>query len=89
MPESHRIQIDLFGTFRKYGHAPLSLDIPPGSTVRAVKARVADALAHPGPFEDHDILKVSALATERRVLAEDERIDPRERLALLPPVCGG
>jgi molybdopterin converting factor small subunit len=89
MPDNHRIQIDLFGALRKYGHAPLSLEIPTGSTVRAVKARVAEALTHLGPFEDHDILSVSALATERRVLGEDECIDTTERLALLPPVCGG
>ena len=39
--------------------------------------------------EVRSLLDVSVVATEKNILANDFMIDGSERVALLPPVCGG
>lgn len=87
-----RVRLQLFGTFREYSRGGvLTLDVPAGITVAALRAHLKETLSRalparcPGPLVD-----VSALASDEGVLPEAHRLSDAEvRLSLLPPVCGG
>jgi molybdopterin synthase catalytic subunit/molybdopterin synthase sulfur carrier subunit len=83
-----QVRIQLFGGFRQHSERPeLAVEVPPSATVAALKREVAKAFADNPAAQD--LLNASAIATDRRVLADDERVPDDEPLALLPPVCGG
>lgn len=89
-----RVQVRLFGAFRKYSNgSDLSFDVPRGTLVSALRKRVADALRRKFPtFSDEGLLNVSVLADEHRVLDDGDPIGrglDHVSVAVLPPVCGG
>jgi molybdopterin converting factor small subunit len=89
-----RVQIKLFGAFRKYATgSDLSFDVPRGTPVSALRRRVGDALRRTFPtFSEDGLLACSVLADDRRVLEDGEPIGggrDHVTLAVLPPVCGG
>ncbi|HEX9399795.1 MAG TPA: hypothetical protein VF912_06760 [Anaeromyxobacter sp.] len=87
-----RVEVRLFGMFRKYSSAALTFEVPRGTVVSAVRKRIAEALRAACPtFRDERLLEVSVLADEQRVLDDGDALGPRDRisLAILPPVCGG
>lgn len=89
---SHTIEITirLFGAFRKFHGAPLTLSLPTGCSVTDVKAALGNTLTSLNPaFTDRELLDKSALADDRAVLAPDATLQQDSQLAILPPVCGG
>ncbi|BDG05555.1 MoaD/ThiS family protein [Anaeromyxobacter oryzae] len=89
-----QVRVRLFGAFRKYSSgAELRVDVPSGTTVSALRARVGEALRAACPtFGDQGLLDVSVLADDERILDEDQALgDGHDEitLAVLPPVCGG
>lgn len=87
------VRVRLFGAFRRYASDEVTVELPRGEKVGALRPRIAEALRRRCPaFADEALLEASVLADERRVLAEDDPIDAGSgpvTLAVLPPVCGG
>jgi molybdopterin synthase sulfur carrier subunit len=89
-----RVQVRLFGAFRKYSSgAELTFDVPRGTPVSALRKRVAEALRRKFPaFCEDGLLNASVLADEHRVLDDGDPVGSgldHVSLAVLPPVCGG
>ncbi len=80
------IELMLFGAFRR-SHSDGKVRVPAHApmTVAELKA----ALSRDGLGIDPGLLAVSVVADESRILAEAEQVRPGQRVALLPPVCGG
>jgi molybdopterin converting factor small subunit len=91
--ESVQVDVRLFGAFRKYAPDAVSLEVPRGTTVAALRQRLAAALRREWPtFHEQGLLDVSVFADDERILADDEQVGVDARrvaLAILPPVCGG
>jgi molybdopterin converting factor small subunit len=91
---SIRVCVQLFGAFRKYSSgSALRFEVPPGTTVSALRAHLGEALRSLCPaFPDQALLDVSVLADEDRILDDGQSLGPgldEVSLAVLPPVCGG
>lgn len=87
-----QVHVRLFGAFRAYEPHELTVEVPRGSRIAALRRRVADELRRVCPtFADEALLDVSVLADEHRVFADEDVLDDRGQvsLAVLPPVCGG
>lgn len=88
-----RVQVRLFGAFRKYAAEELTLELPHGTRIGTLRKRLADALRARCPgFADEALLDVSVVADEQRVLADTDVVGGGGggvSLAVLPPVCGG
>lgn len=84
------ISIRLFGAFRKFHAAAISLTLPEGASVADVKLALGQALEHINPeFKDFELLEKSALADDKAVLNATDLLHRDAQLAILPPVCGG
>ncbi len=82
-PKEITIHIEFFGAFRQFGKG-LDINIPAGSTVRAVKSALSRRL------NDTGLVTESVLANDNTILQDTDIItDDNIRLAVLPPVCGG
>lgn len=84
------IQFQLFGVFRDLqsdGSLQLQTTLP--ISVKDLKTLLAEKLVGTGKVDVKALLKSSAIATDQKVLGEEEMIEQEENLALLPPVCGG
>jgi len=82
------VRIKLFGGFRQYTEDPeLRIDIMHSATVSTLRSRVAELFGDDSAARE--LLKVSAFATDQRVLDEDDPVPNGSELSLLPPVCGG
>lgn len=81
--------IHLYGAFRRFGNA-VTITSPAGATAGALKRRLAETLRdEKGDPGAENLVAVSALATDREVLA-DTAVPPEDaRLAVLPPLSGG
>jgi molybdopterin converting factor small subunit len=89
-----QVRIQLFGAFRKYADgSDVSLEVPRGTTVSALRAYLAEALRRGCPaFDGEGLLELSAVADDERILDDTTPLGlsvDRLRLAILPPVCGG
>lgn len=85
MQSSVKIEVNLFGAFRKFSDdAPLRLDVPNGAPLAELKDRIREAMPSQSALIDE-----SALADEREVLRPGYHCTRDASLALLPPVCGG
>jgi molybdopterin converting factor small subunit len=84
------LTIRMFGVFKNHHPSHITLQIPDGSQVSAIKAALAEQLQQQSPnlFES-DWLNQSVLANDQRILSPDEFIHGNATLAILPPVCGG
>lgn len=78
------IKIRLFGAFRKYGEE-LSFTVPAEGGLSAVRQKLESLVS----TNDKALIKSSAFANDERILDEKDSITQDERLAILPPVCGG
>ncbi|MBI4347283.1 MAG: hypothetical protein HY553_10540 [Elusimicrobia bacterium] len=77
-------RVELYGRLRDAGAGDaLELELSGRPAASEVLAAVGRALGRP------EILAGAVLATEDAVLAADEPVPERARLAVLPPVCGG
>ena len=84
------VEIKAFGAFRGYfpsGAFAVSLEAP--FTVADLKRAIQSSLA--GRFRDFDeaLVQDSALATDSRILRDQDVLNGDEDIAILPPVCGG
>jgi molybdopterin converting factor small subunit len=78
------IEIRPFGRFRRLlPPEGLRLSCEAGVTVAEFKRLIFETWAEAGNLAD------SVLATEDRILRDDEHLLESAPLALLPPVCGG
>lgn len=88
-----RVEIRLFGAFRKYATNELTLELPHGTRISTLRRRLADALRARCPtFADEALLDLSVVADEHRVLEDSDLVGGSGgcvSLAVLPPVCGG
>jgi sulfur-carrier protein len=89
-----RVDVRLFGAFRKYSTTALvSLDVPRGTRVAVLRELVGAALRRDCPaFHEQELLEASAVADDERILPDEQPIGvgvDRVSLAVLPPVCGG
>lgn len=90
MDKTLKLNVRLFGAFRKYHNGTLSLEIAEGVNVARVKALIAQRIHDLAPeFQDRELIEKSALANNRRVLNPTDCFTESENLAILPPVCGG
>jgi len=84
------LQLDLFGAFREYEPAAfIRIEIPEGGTVADVRAAVERYASAHWPDFRPALLRVSAFASESRVLRDAEAVPTGGRMAILPPVSGG
>lgn len=84
-----KVEVKLFGAFRKYGSAPIMLEFSNAKTTAEVKSVLAEQLLKDFPEFDKDLVHTSVLANEKSVLADHILIEQSCQLAVLPPVCGG
>lgn len=91
MNDSITIRLQLFGAMRQFfDHRELSIKLP-------INARVSDLRSHLKVISQNhashqkmlEIISSSAFADDKSVLKENDQINPRNSLAILPPVCGG
>ncbi len=87
-----RVRLRLFGAFRDAGGGgELTLDVPCGTTVGALRSHLKEALGrtHPARRYDH-LVDLSALASDSAILPESHLVGGADVcLSILPPVCGG
>lgn len=85
------IDVQLFGAFRKYiPSGEIQVAISSACSVDEFKGHVAKKLEELScGFTDTNLIFDSALANDDEVLSGDAVIRPGDKLALLPPVCGG
>ncbi len=78
------ITIQTYGAFRKFG-AMIELDIPSGVTIGIIKQKLALRLGS----AEQELVRVSVLASATEILADNALYQDGQKLAILPPVCGG
>lgn len=86
-----KVQIKLFGTFRKYvAEGSIELSIEDNCSARSLKKMIHDFLAENKPsYSEPCLVAESVLATESSILSDDSAPLVGSSFALLPPVCGG
>ncbi len=78
-------RVELYGRLRDSGLAHVvSLELPPRATGRDLLAVLKSSLGRRGALLDG-----CAVATDRLILASNDVLPAKGRLAVLPPVCGG
>ena len=83
-PGQFEIQVRFFGAFRKFGNGQnISVTLPSASTVSDLKGVLSKTL------KAGDLVQKSAFADETRVLRDDELLQGKSTISVLPPVCGG
>lgn len=87
------VRLRLFGAFRRCAAEEVSVQVPRGSRIGAVRGRVAAELRRRWPaFAEEGLLEASVIADEHRVLDDGDLLESAGgpvSLAILPPVCGG
>lgn len=74
------LRVELFGLLKDYGES-VQVEAAPRATAAQVLASLSDKIGAPTASV--------VLATSERILGRDEEVRPQDRLAALPPVCGG
>lgn len=90
--ELQEVRVRLFGKFRDlFPEAELTCRVTPGATCSDLKRSLASYFIAADRLEKeiYQLLEVSVLASETKVLMDSDRIPEGERLAILPPVSGG
>jgi len=82
------VSVRLFGAFRQFdSDSAVRVTVP--EDARAADLRRALQAHYAGNDNALALLAASALATDRKVLDEEDALPPGEPLSILPPVCGG
>ena len=81
----------LFGNLRNYlPSGRMDFRFPPGITVKELRKLLSMAIKEKNSaFPGERALSSAAIAVQDRVLSEEERVESRGEIAVLPPVCGG
>lgn len=81
----------LFGGLRQFSQDnPIKLVAILGDKAEDIKKRWCLHCNQTIPdFDGEELIQTSVLANEDRIFSTDEVIEPNQKLALLPPVCGG
>jgi molybdopterin converting factor small subunit len=87
--EKIKVEISLFGAFRKYNSGVVQFEFNEGKTCEQVKWALGDYLQSRYPDFDKELVQTSVLADDKSVLASSTLIERNCSLAVLPPVCGG
>jgi molybdopterin converting factor small subunit len=85
------VSVRLFGAFRKYIPSGEIL-VEAGDICSAAEFRqkIAARIRELSPdFADVNLVSESVLANDVEILEESTRVKAGDRLAFLPPVCGG
>lgn len=85
------VEVKLFGAFRRYvPSGKVMVELSERMAVPDFKVQLGIEIRKVAPeFDDPHLVSESALANDHEILAEDRLIEGTERLAILPPVCGG
>lgn len=78
------IQINFFGSFRKFGES-VDFTVPEGSSVFVIKEALVQILNG----QEKLLIEASVLANDNAILQDGEVFDKNVQLSILPPVCGG
>lgn len=87
--EKIKVEISLYGAFRKYNSGSVNLEFSESKTCEQVKYALGEYLHAQYPDFDKDLIQTSVLADEKAVMANATLINKSCNLAVLPPVCGG
>jgi molybdopterin converting factor subunit 1 len=80
-----KIRVKLFAVAKqKAGQDEIEFDLPPGSTIAALRAAIAEQ--HP-PLAD--VLRHARLAVDSEYATDAITITPSAEIAIIPPVSGG
>ncbi|HLB59065.1 MAG TPA: MoaD/ThiS family protein [Bdellovibrionota bacterium] len=85
------IRLQLFGAIRHFfDHRELSIKLPINSRVSDLRSHLkAISQNHASHQKMQEVISSSVFADDRSVLKESDQINPKNSLAILPPVCGG
>lgn len=88
---NNKIQLRVFGAFRKYvSNSFVIIETQEPLSAYQFRQRLVETLKINSPgFLDFKLIEESAIARDEMILNEAELIYPGDRLAILPPVCGG
>ena len=79
------LRVRLFALIReKVGREAIALDVPAGTTVRELPARLREAEPLVAPY-----LEASRVAVNLAFAPPDQALAPGDDVALIPPVGGG
>lgn len=78
------VTMRLYGAFRQYQDS-ISLTVPSGSKIAAIKEALAQAL---GP-QARNLIADSVIANDSTILPAGFAANTDLKLSILPPVCGG
>jgi molybdopterin converting factor small subunit len=87
--EKIKIEISLYGAFRKYNSGNVKFEFSEIKTCEQVKLTLGHYLQNLYPEFDTALIQTSVLADENKVLDSNALISHNCNLAILPPVCGG
>jgi len=80
-----KVELQLFGAFRKYG-SEIELDIPDGGSISEVKSELERVLGG----NSSQLINISRFATNTAMIEDSYELnDGVNKLAILPPVSGG
>lgn len=85
------VNVSLFGAFRKYiPSGEMLIDIGDVCSVGEFRQKIAARIRELSPdFMDVNLLSESVLANDVEILEESAQVKAGDRVAFLPPVCGG
>lgn len=85
------IEVRLFGAFRKYiSSGIIHISLNEVCQISEFRMKVLEQIQKESPlFEDTNLILESALANDHEILSETAIVAPGDKLAFLPPVCGG
>lgn len=85
-----KVRIALYGALREADpRGYLELDVPPGSTVAALRELLAAHLREHAPAVNAGLVRISAFASTEEILHSHDVVPDDLELAVLPPVSGG
>ena len=85
------IKVKLFGAMRQYHNKnEITIAIKKGSLVKEVRKKIGEKLEkNKSRVFDKKLLKISAIADEKKILYDYQPINQKKKLSILPPVSGG
>ncbi|RMG44934.1 MAG: molybdopterin converting factor [Candidatus Dadabacteria bacterium] len=84
------IKVELFGAFSDLSDSrAIMLELKEGACVADLRSELKNWLNHNGHTEKATLLDASAISTADKILSESEPLAGSDRVAVLPPVCGG
>ena len=85
------IKVKLFGAMRQYhNYSEITITVKKGSLIKEVRKKIGEKLKRNKSRNfDKKLLKISAIADEKKILHDHQEINQKKKLSILPPVSGG